>query len=69
LHGSEDGLSQLKQQAATESSPWPGFRIRSAKEISAEKEAAFQRKYPQLATWMAMKRELNEYNGEQYFQC
>jgi hypothetical protein len=68
LHGSEDGLSQLEQQAATESSPWPGFRIKSAKEITVEKEAAFQRKYPQLATWMAMKRELNEYNGEQYFQ-
>ena len=68
VHGAEDGLDQLKWQAAAAATPPAGFRIKTATEIAAEKEAEFKEKYPQLAMWMGIKGQLADINGEQYFQ-
>ncbi len=68
VHGGDDGLDQLKQQAAASPTPPPGFKIKTATEIAAEKEAQFKEKYPQLAIWLAVKGQLADTNGEQYFQ-
>jgi len=68
VHGGEDGLDQLKWQAAGAPAPPAGFRIKTATEIAAGKEAEFKEKYPQLAMWMGIKGQLADTNGEQYFQ-
>ena len=68
VHGGEDGLDQLKQQAVAFPTPAAGFKIKTATEIAAEKEAEFKEKYPQLAMWMGIKGQLADTNGEQYFQ-
>ena len=68
IHGGEDGLDQLKWQAAGAPAPPDGFKIKTAAEMAAAKEAAFKEKYPQLALWLGIKAQLADANGEQYFQ-
>jgi len=67
VHGSDEGLDGLKHQAAAAAMPPAGFKIKSATEISAEKETEFKEKYPQLALWLGIKGQLADTNGEQYF--
>lgn len=67
VHGGEDGLDQLRQQAAASPTPPAGFKIKTATEIAAEKEAQFKEKYPQLAMWLGIKGQLADTNGDQYF--
>jgi tetratricopeptide (TPR) repeat protein len=67
-HGSEEGLDQLKQQAATSPTPPPDFHIKTATEIATERESQFEKSNPQLALWMKIKAALSDTNGEQYFQ-
>jgi tetratricopeptide (TPR) repeat protein len=68
VHGSDEGLDQLKQLAATSPHPPAGFKIKTSSEVAAEKEEQFKQQYPQLALWMGIKRQLTAPEGEQYFQ-
>jgi hypothetical protein len=67
-HGSDEGLEQLKQLAKASPFPKPDFKIETASEIDARKEEEFKAKYPQLALWLGIKRQLSDTNGEQYFE-
>lgn len=67
LHGSTEGLDALK--ASVKNSPLPpaDLKIKTATEISDEKEKEFEKSNPQLALWMRIKGALADANGEQYF--
>lgn len=67
VHGSTEGLDQLKQQVKQTPLPPAGFKIKTATEISTEKEAEFEKTNPQLALWLKLKGALADTNGEQYF--
>ncbi|HTS25015.1 MAG TPA: hypothetical protein VMH81_04025 [Bryobacteraceae bacterium] len=69
IHGSEDGLDQLRSQAAASPAPPAGFRIRTVAEIAQEKQAEFESSHPQIALWMKIKAQLADpTTGDQYFQ-
>jgi len=67
-HGGDDeGLKQLKAMAKASPLPPADFKIKSAAEISHEKEEEFKKSNPQLALWMGIKGQLADKDGEQYF--
>jgi tetratricopeptide (TPR) repeat protein len=68
VHGSDEGLNDLKQQVKQSPTPPAGFSIKTASQVAAEKEAQFEQSYPQLALWMKIKGALSDTNGEQYFE-
>lgn len=68
IHGSDEGLDALKQQARQSPLPPAGFEIKSAAEIAAEKDAEFTREHPQVALWMKIKAALSAPDGAQYFE-
>ena len=67
VHGSDEGLDQLKQLVRQSPLPPADFRIRTATEIADEKRAEFEKSNPQLALWMKIKGALSDTDGEQYF--
>lgn len=68
-HGSEEGLEQLRQTAKTSPTAPSGFTIESESASAARKEKEFLTKYPQIALWMGIKRQLTDpANGAQYFE-
>ncbi|MBZ5577002.1 MAG: hypothetical protein LAP40_10630 [Acidobacteriia bacterium] len=67
VHGSNEGLDQLKQQVKNSPLPPAGFTIKTATQIAQEKENEFEKSNPQLALWMKVKGQLADTNGEQYF--
>lgn len=67
VHGSDEGLEQLKQTVRQSALPPDGFKIKTATEIADEKRAEFEKTNPQLALWMKIKGALSDTNGEQYF--
>ena len=67
-HGSADGIDQLKQQASASATPPAGFTVESAAEVAAKKEQEFAASNPQLAQWLAIKKELAAPAGDQYFE-
>ena len=68
IHGSEEGIEKLKQQAAGSPVPPAGFKIQSSADIALEKQAEFDHTNPQLALWMKIRSQLADTNGDQYFQ-
>jgi len=68
VHGSDEGLEQLKQQVKQSPLPPPGFTIKTATQILDEKEAEFEKSNPQLALWMKIKGALADTNGAEYFE-
>jgi len=68
LHGSEEGLAQLKQQVKQSPLPPPNFTILTAAEVAAAKAAEFEKDNPQLALWMKIRAALLENDGGQYFE-
>ncbi len=68
VHGSEEGLDALKQQAKTSPLPPAGFAIDTAAQVAAKKQQQFQAEHPQLALWMGIKGQLSDANGQQYFE-
>ncbi|HEV3199098.1 MAG TPA: hypothetical protein VGZ73_14395 [Bryobacteraceae bacterium] len=68
VHGSDEGLEQLKQQVKQSPVPPPGFIIKTATQILEEKEAEFEKSNPQLALWMKIKGALADANGAEYFE-
>jgi hypothetical protein len=67
LHGSDEGLEQLRQQVKQSALPPADFQIATAIEIDKVKQAEFEKDNPQLALWMKIKGALSDNNGEQYF--
>ena len=68
VHGSDEGLEQLKQLVRQSALPPADFKIRTAAEIADEKRAEFEKSNPQLALWMKIKGALSDTGGEQYFE-
>lgn len=67
VHGSDEGLTQLKEMARQSPLPPTGFTVKSAAEIQAEKEAALEAQNPQLALWMKIRTALATPDGPSYF--
>ena len=67
FHGSDEGLAQLKEVAAKSAKMPDDFKVKTAREIATEVEEEFKTKNPQLATWMGVKGQLADTNGQQYF--
>ena len=67
VHGSDEGLDQLKQAVRQSALPPAGFHIKSFSEIAEEKRAAFETSNPEMALWMKIKGALADTDGEQYF--
>jgi tetratricopeptide (TPR) repeat protein len=67
VHGSAEGLDQVKQAALKSPLPPPDFAVKTQAQIAAEKEQEFEKSNPQLALWMKIKGQLVDTNGEQYF--
>jgi hypothetical protein len=68
IHGSADGLAELKEMASKSTEPPADFKIKTASEIAAAAEEEFRTKNPQLAMWMSIKGQLADTNGQQYFE-
>ena len=67
VHGSDEGLDQLKQTVRQSALPPEGFKVKTATDIAEEKRAEFETTNPQLALWMKIKGALADTAGEQYF--
>jgi len=67
VHGSDEGLDQLKQQALLAPLPPPDFKIKTGAEIAMEKQKAFLEKYPEFALWMGIKGMLTGPDGDKQF--
>src|SRR6185312_12636621 len=68
VHGSDDGLAQLKQRVRQSALPPADFTIVTARQIAEAAQAKFGHDNPQLALWMKIKAELVDTKGEEYFQ-
>jgi hypothetical protein len=67
LHGSDEGLDQLIQQAKASATPPADFHVKTAQEIATENEAKFEKDHPDIALWMKLKATLTSDQGQQYF--
>jgi tetratricopeptide (TPR) repeat protein len=67
VHGSDEGLDQLKQVALASPFPPAGFAVKTAAEIAMEKQKAFAEKYPETALWMGIKGMLAGPEGDANF--
>jgi hypothetical protein len=67
IHGSDEGLEQLKQEVKQSPLPPADFKIRTATEIAEVKAEIFEKENPQLALWMKIKGALSDANGDEYF--
>lgn len=67
VHGGDDGLDQLEQQAKASAEPPAGFHVQTAMEIAEAKEKEFETSHPDIALWMKLKATLNSDQGPQYF--
>jgi tetratricopeptide (TPR) repeat protein len=68
VHGSTEGLDEVKALAKTNPLPPGGFSIKTADEIAAAKEEEFRKANPALALWLGLKKELQSDNGAQFFE-
>lgn len=67
IHGSDEGLADLKALAGKSPNPPADFKVKTASEIAIAKEEEFRTKNPRLAMWMSIKGQLADTNGQQYF--
>jgi len=68
VHGTDEGLAQLKE-LVKQSPLWPaGFHIKTATELAEEAQKKFEASNPQLAMWMKIKAALSDSDGVQYFE-
>ncbi|MGH9721996.1 MAG: tetratricopeptide repeat protein [Bryobacteraceae bacterium] len=67
IHGSEDGVKEVRTAALASPMPPAGFKVKSKHEIEAENQEKFAKENPQLALWMSVKKELLE-KGDAYFE-
>ncbi len=68
-HGSEEGLAQIKQMAATQPLAPAGFDIKSKAEMEAAQAEHEKKTNPSLALWKTLKNELTGANGQQFFDA
>lgn len=69
VHGSDEGLAQLKDQVK-QAPLWPaGFHIKTTTEIAEEKQKEFEQSNPELSMWMKIKAALSDSDGPQYFEA
>ena len=67
IHGSDEGLAQLKELVKA-SALWPaGFHVKTVTEIADDKQKEFEQSNPQLAMWMKIKAALADTDGDAYF--
>ena len=69
VHGSSEGLDELKQLVRKSALPPAGFSVKTAAQIEAESDAAFEANNPQLGMWKKIKQALAASDGEQYFEA
>lgn len=67
VHGSTEGLAQLKELAKQNPLPPAGFEIKTKDQMAAEKANEFAKNNPKLALWNGIKTALNAPDGENYF--
>ena len=67
LHGSTEGLAELKTAVKQSPIPPAGFQIETADLIASAIQAEFEKDHPQLALWLKIKAALSATDGEQYF--
>jgi hypothetical protein len=67
VHGSDEGLAQLKDLVKQSPLPPDGFTIKTQAQIDAEKDAELAKNNPKLALWLGIKTALSAPDGEQYF--
>jgi len=67
VHGSTDGLDQLKDQVKQSPLPPADFKIQTKAEVAAAKEQQFEQGNPRLALWMKIKGALAAPDGDTYF--
>jgi hypothetical protein len=67
IHGSTEGLDELKQQVRLSALPPDGFKFKTASEIATEKQAEFEKSNPELAMWMKIKALLTDPANPTYF--
>jgi len=68
VHGSGEGLDQLKQTVKQSALPPEGFRFSTAAEVAQQKRTEFEQSNPQLAMWMRIKSALVDSNGASFFE-
>ena len=68
-HGSEEGLPQIKQLAATQPLAPAGFDIKSKAELEVAHAEMEKKTNPSLALWKTLKSELTGANGQQFFEA
>jgi hypothetical protein len=67
LHGSNEGLEQLRSQVKELPLPPADFKISTATEIAEARRLEFEKDNPQLALWMKIKGALSDGSDPQYF--
>jgi hypothetical protein len=67
VHGSTEGLDQLKRMVKNSPLPPSGFTIKTASQIAQERDAELEKREPQLALWMKIKAQLADSDGERFF--
>jgi hypothetical protein len=68
IHGSADGLDQLKELVKQSPLPPDGFKIKTAAEVAAEKQAEFAKDHPYLDMWYRIKNALTDPADPDYFE-
>lgn len=67
-HGSLEGIDQTRKIASGAAFPPAEFAIDSATVVNARRaEAELSQTNPELAAWLAMRRQLEDANGDKYF--
>ena len=69
VHGSDEGLAQLKEMVKASPFPPDGFKIKTVAEIEAEKQKQFDLQHPELATWLKIKGMLSGDGGDASFKA
>jgi len=68
IHGSPDGLDDLKVQVKLSALPPDGFTFKTAREIADEQQAKFKESNPELAMWMDIRANLTDPAVPNYFE-
>ena len=68
IHGSDEGLSKLREQVRESPLPPPDFTIKTADQIAQDRDEAFAREHPQSALWKNIRALLTADDGQQYFE-
>ena len=68
IHGSVDGLDELKQLVKRSALPPDNFKFKTAREIADERQAEFEKTNPELATWQKIKLFLTDPAAPNYFE-